>query len=223
MSVTDTALAAEHALGGALHHGCIYAAIMAAAELVKTSRSRAGLSGRALAARAGVAYSTVVRIESGQVDPTTGMLERLLAAADHRLVISADEVVPPELADLSSAWRAASDGEPRPDWTSLRAFIDTLALHPQWQARAIKRSPTAAGSDVMDNLLASIAEKIADDAGLSRPAWTLNVTPLREAWFTPGTPQMRESARASAPPQFAARNIWVSAESLWRGGELIEM
>lgn len=196
---------------------------MAAAELVKTSRRRAGLSGRALAARAGVAYSTVVRIESGQVDPTTGMLERLLAAADHRLVISADEVVPPELADLSSAWRTASDGEPRPDWTSLRAFIDALALHSQWQARGIERSPTSTGSDVMDNLFASIAEKIADDAGLSRPAWTLNVTPLSEAWFTPGTPQMRESARASAPEQFAARNIWVSADSLWRRGELVGM
>jgi transcriptional regulator with XRE-family HTH domain len=43
---------------------------------------KAGLTQRQLAAAAGVAQSTVARIESGSVQPTLPMLYRLLAAAD---------------------------------------------------------------------------------------------------------------------------------------------
>lgn len=44
-------------------------------------RLAAGLSIRELAERAGVAVSTVWRIESGRLDPTVGMFNRLVAAA----------------------------------------------------------------------------------------------------------------------------------------------
>ena len=49
--------------------------------LLTSARVRAGLSQRELAARAGVAQSTVARIESGHADPAFSTLERLLAAA----------------------------------------------------------------------------------------------------------------------------------------------
>lgn len=53
-----------------------------AGALLTTARVRAGLSQRELAARAGVAQSTVARIESGHADPAFSTLERLIAAAD---------------------------------------------------------------------------------------------------------------------------------------------
>ena len=49
--------------------------------LLTSARVRAGLSQRELATRAGVAQSTVARIESGHADPAFSTLERLLAAA----------------------------------------------------------------------------------------------------------------------------------------------
>lgn len=55
------------------------------AELVRTARSRAGLTQRALAHRAGTAQSVVARIEGGHTDPSSETLTRLLDAAGMEL------------------------------------------------------------------------------------------------------------------------------------------
>ncbi|SRR6266540_2514022 len=52
-----------------------------AATLLRQARTRAGLSQRALARRAGTAQSVIARIERGQTSPTWETLERLLDAA----------------------------------------------------------------------------------------------------------------------------------------------
>jgi transcriptional regulator with XRE-family HTH domain len=51
-------------------------------------RRHAGLSQRALAAKAGVSAATVARIETGSVDPTLATLLRLLAAAGVTLTVT---------------------------------------------------------------------------------------------------------------------------------------
>lgn len=51
------------------------------ASLVLAARTRAGLSQRTLAERAGTAQSVVARIESGMVSPTWVTLTRLVEAA----------------------------------------------------------------------------------------------------------------------------------------------
>lgn len=214
--MTSGRLGGPQASSGIEVIGSIYAVIMQAPKILREARTRAGLSGRTLAQRAGVAHSTVVRIEAGQVDPTTGMLQRLLAAAGHRLVLGVDSSRMPELADLATAWRRAPDQQIRPDWTSLRSFVDAITRMPEGSAWAIARPPAPSGSEVVDNLLAGIAEKVADDAGIARPDWTLEVVPLYDPWFTPSTPHMRNAARARTPSQLAQRNIWVSNETLWR-------
>jgi len=53
-----------------------------AAALLRQARTRAGLSQRALARRAGTAQSVIARIESGHTSPTWETLERLLDAAN---------------------------------------------------------------------------------------------------------------------------------------------
>jgi transcriptional regulator with XRE-family HTH domain len=57
-----------------------------AANLVREARSRAGLSQRALATRAGTAQSVVARIEGGQTSPSWVTLAALLGAAGFELV-----------------------------------------------------------------------------------------------------------------------------------------
>jgi transcriptional regulator with XRE-family HTH domain len=170
----------------------------------------------ALAGRAGVAYSTVSRIEHGRMDPTIGMLTRLLEAAGRDLEVSTRESAIPHLADLADAWRTDSSGQDRPDWTRLRAFLDLLMLRPSLAGPATLRAPAPSGSPFMDNLLAGIAERICDDAGVPRPAWTRRVPPLRQQWVSPGTARGRAEAAAATPSQFSARGIVLKADSLWR-------
>ena len=62
------------------------------AEKVRYARWWAGLSATQLARTAGVATSTVTRIESGQLDPTVSVATRLLEATGRSLLVDAKTV-----------------------------------------------------------------------------------------------------------------------------------
>lgn len=59
---------------------------MNAAALLRTARTRAGLTQQALAVAAGTSQSAVAAIESGRKQPTVATLDRLLTAAGTELV-----------------------------------------------------------------------------------------------------------------------------------------
>lgn len=59
---------------------------MDAAALLRTARSRAGLSQRALASAARTSQSAIAAIEAGRKQPTVATLERLMQAAGTELV-----------------------------------------------------------------------------------------------------------------------------------------
>lgn len=196
-----------------------------AAELLRQQRARAGLSVRGLAAAAAVSPSTVSRIERGTIDPTTTTLARLLAAAGAELelvVRPAGSAVGPaasgvHLAALAGAWTSVPGRGASPDWARLRAFVDHLARDPARAAAAIAEPPPLGRSSTVNALLAGIADKVADDHGLPRPAWTSAPgRRLRRPWCAPGTPSMRRRAREAAAPQLLAHNVVVAADSLWR-------
>ena len=68
----------------------------------------------------------------------------------------------------------------------------------------------------MDALLAGIADKLADDARLTRPAWTKRTSRLESEWSAPGTPAMLAARRATTPPQLKERRLVLDEASLWR-------
>jgi len=185
------------------------------ATLVHEAREHAGLSRKTLAKRAGVPVSTVSRIEDGHVDPTTTMLRRVLAAAGRTLDLATGDVPRESLAALTDAWSETRAGA-KIDWTRLRALLDALHAHPERLGAAISTPPPRSGNDRLDNLLAGIAEKLADDAGTARPRWCAAIHALPAPWEPPGTARMKAAARNSAPPQFKARNIWLAEHALWR-------
>ena len=187
----------------------------AAAALVARIRADAGLSRRAVAARAGVPASTVSRIEAGRSDPTLTMLDRIAAAAGRRLELADRSLPSPSLAGLAE--RAISCPGRRVDWTRIRGLLDWLRERPDRVARAIDDPPPRTGDQRLDALLAGIAEKVADDADVARPRWCGAVPGLEKPWEAPGTPRMRAAAAAAVPPQLAARNIWLAERDLWRG------
>ena len=149
-------------------------------------------------------------------DPTFGMLQRILRAAQADLDVTAQPLPTLSLARLSDAWFTTRWGGTI-DWTSLRAALDELALHPDALESAIATPPPRSGNARLDSLLAALAEKMADDAGLPRPAWCGTVPALAEPWKAPGTPRMVARAAANAPEQFRRRNILLSEAELWQG------
>jgi transcriptional regulator with XRE-family HTH domain len=191
---------------------------MDAGELLSRARQDAGLSRSALAARAGVPTSTVSRIEAGSTDPTLTMLTRLIAAAGRQLSVTIDGTAPSRGPAIDSLTDAYAPGGPirKVNWPRLRGFLDQLHTHPELTAGAIESPPHRTGDAAFDALLAGIAEKLADDAGLPRPRWTRSVPPSPTPWETPGTPTRIRRARAQTPAQLAARNIWLATHDLWR-------
>ncbi|MFN3254796.1 MAG: helix-turn-helix domain-containing protein [Ilumatobacter sp.] len=162
-----------------------------------------------------VAYPTISRIENGHDDLRRDTLMKIAAALGKRLVPTFEARTMIRLADI---------GVPRdtdePDWTRLRSFADQIALHPEWTAAAIADAPSS-GSPLMSNLLAAIAEKLADDSGIQRPGWTKEVAPLESPWEAPATPQRRATNAENTPAQFAARRITLAERAIWRDRELI--
>ena len=193
------------------------------ADLVRNARQSAGMSARALAKLAQVPPSTVLRIENGQVDPTFGMLRRLLDAAGQDLRLQSIRRSSlrrsPFLAELADAWVESPDEHP--DWTRIRSFLDFLALHPDHVERAIIRRPPKSKSPVLDTLLAGVAEKLADDARIGRPAWTRRTPGLSEEWSPFGTPRLIAMWREAAPHQLLDRGLVIDEPSLWRDPETV--
>ena len=124
----------------------------------------------------------------------------------------------PQIAELTDAWYTDRAGQDQPDWTRLRAFIGHLDRHPELAPSAIRARAHPSGSLFFDNLLAAVAEKIADDAGVPRPAWTKRTPHLSEHWVTFGTPRMRAADEAATPEQLRERHIFIPLKSLWRNG-----
>ena len=171
--------------------------VVSGAALLRQARTNAGLSRRALAAKAGVPTSTVSRIEDEHSDPTLSTLDRLVGAAGGRLVVEiADGDQPPTIAELATAVDR-DPGRLKIDWTRLRAFADWAAQHPDALGDAIADPPARTGTP-LDAVLAAFAEQLADEHGVERPRWTRAVGALREPWSPPGTPRIRGRARIDA-------------------------
>ncbi len=185
------------------------------AAILRDARTDAGLSRRALAAKAGVPTSTVSRVEEGLSDPTLGMLARLVDAAGSDLVVECrskdDRFI---LAELATAWSDKA-GRLKIDWTRLRAFVDRIQQDPGALSDAIA-DPPARTHPLLNAILAALAEQLADENGVDRPKWTRAFGPLDEPWAPPATPRMRASFEKSTPAAFRRRNLVLSRSALFR-------
>lgn len=189
--------------------------VVSGAALLRQARTNAGLSRRALAAKAGIPTSTVSRIEDELSRPTLSMLDRLVGAAGGRLVVKiVGRDDRPTIAQLATAVDRNA-GRLKIDWTRLRGFADWTAQHPDALGDAIA-DPPARTATPLDAILAAFAEQLADEHGVKRPRWTRAVGPIREPWSPPATPRMRAVAEASTPEPFRRRNLTLARTALFR-------
>jgi len=164
---------------------------------------------REVAALAGIAPSTVSRLERGLiVDPTVGTLSMMLEASGVALRLEAVRT----LRYLSRS----IDRHGEPDFMALTTWADGLRKRPWEAATAISLGPDDGTEPRLANLLAAMAEKTADDHGLRRPEWCNAIAPLSEPWESPGTARHRQRARAEALRQFRDRQIFLSGTNVWR-------
>jgi len=178
-------------------------------ELLRGAREGGGRSMREVATLAGLAPSTVSRLERGLiVDPTIRTLSTILEASGVALRWEPVRT----LRHLSRA----VDRNGEPDFMLLANWADGLRKRPWQAATAISLGPDPDTDQRLANLLAAMAEKTADDHGLPRPEWCSAISPLRTPWESPGTNRHRERAREEAPQQFRDRQIFLSSTNIWR-------
>lgn len=143
-----------------------------ATTLVRAARRSARLTQAQLAERARVDQSRVSRSESGDEDPRFATLDRLLAAAGHRLYAA-----PTRRDDSASAAEGIRE--------SLSAGLPDIALRHLIQLgddleaeRGLSRAvlavaePIPTGDPVWDAAIAALVDWRLADAGLPLPDWT---------------------------------------------------
>lgn len=191
-----------------------------AAEAIRTARTCAGISQAALARRAGIAQSTISRIEHEEIDPTWSTMQSLLAAAGwvaNPQPTGAAQLLPPATVsramarslrkgDSESAIRDLTEGVGR-----LIRVSESGERIPEW-ATAQPKNPL--GQPPWDTFLATAFAYGMERAGQEAPQWMLDVPPLPHE-TSPGDdpePEFRGWLRARTPAVFLKKNILSRAE-----------
>lgn len=185
--------------------------------MVRQIRADAGLSVRALAEAAGVAASTVHRIERGEFQPTVPTLRRIVEAAGMLLriepqldysisIVGLARSIRTDLARGDQAWPVRKAAELAGRFR--RADPDT-------QRRMIAAEPPETGDPRWDAFLAALAEWLAVRADLPTPPWTLQSDRyLRRGWWVTPMTSMRAWEYAGSPASFQSRGVYLHRDSL---------
>jgi transcriptional regulator with XRE-family HTH domain len=190
---------------------------MQPADLVRELRERAGLSVRALAEAAGVAGSTIHRIEQGRLRPTVELLDRITEAAGARLQVSAKPDSAVSLVGLAQAMREdLANGDTT--WPVRRAAEFVHRFHhsdPDRRRRMIAARPPDTGDERWNAFVAALAEWLAVTGDVSTPTWAHEPDRyLGYGWWITSMRSMRAWEYAGSPVSFQIRGIYIHRDSL---------
>jgi len=184
---------------------------------VRQIRSEAQLSLRALAQAAGLATSTVHRIERGELQPTMDTLERIAEAAGTRLRVEAELDYAASLVGLARSIRVAIiDGdESRPVRMAAEFAHRFESVDAAARARMISAEPPPSGDPRWDAFLGALAEWLAVRIGAPVPDWALHDGRfLRRGWWVTPMPSLRAWEYAGSPASFQIRGVYLHRDSL---------
>lgn len=185
--------------------------------LVRKIRSEAELSFRALAAAAGVATTTVHRIEQGEIDPRVGTLERIAAAAGTRLHIGSEVDYAASIVGLALSIRSAiSEGdETRPVRMAAELVNRFGAGDAPTRSGMISAEPPPTGDARWDAFVAALAEWLAVRTGVPAPPWAYHKDRyLGRGWWVTPMGSMRAWEYAGSPASFRIRGVYLHRDSL---------
>ena len=190
-----------------------------AGDLLKHSRSQAGLTQRELAAKAGVSNSEVARIESYRVQPSIPVLGRLLDVLGLGVGISGEyrdnRASANGIAESIKAEVAANNDQ--------RAFLAWLVLLDDLSAvtsvrllELVRDPPLPTGDSRYDELIAGLVEYVCEAKAVDPPPWVDEPWRTTEQWYVSGLPGLYEFEREESPPPFAKRGVYLLERSLSR-------
>lgn len=185
--------------------------------LVRRIRSEAKLSFRALAAAAGVATTTVHRIEQGEIDPRVGTLERIAQAAGTRLHIESEVDYAGSIVGLALSIRSAiAEGDKtRPVRMAAELVKRYGTGDAPTRSRMISAEPPTTGDDQWDAFVAALAEWLAVQAGDPAPPWAYHKDRfLERGWWVTPMESMRAWEYAGSPASFRIRGVYLHRDSL---------
>ena len=190
---------------------------MEPAEFVRRARSESQLSLRSLAQAAGVATSTVHRIEQGELHATVDILQRIVETAGMRLHIDVRPDYATSLVGFALAVRERlAEGDP----SRLVAMAAELvrryrAADAAARRRMIAAEPPPTGDSRWDAFMAGLAEWMAVRACDPVPAWAHHEDRyLRYGWWLTPMTSMRAWEYAGTPASFQTRGIFLHRDSL---------
>jgi transcriptional regulator with XRE-family HTH domain len=190
---------------------------MEVAGLVRNVRMDAGLSVRALAEAAGVAASTVHRIEQGGLQPTVETLTRILEAAGVRLHVEPHVDYSASIVGLARSIREdiARDDTTLPVRKTAELVHRFGRANPDTRDRMITARPPETGDPRWDAFLGALAEWLAVQADIPAPPWARDADRyLRRGWWITHMKSMRAWEYAGSPASFQSHGVYVHRDSL---------
>ena len=185
------------------------------ADLLITARRQSGLTQAQMAKIAKTTQSAIAAYEAGRREPTVPVLQRMLEATGHNLVIAfeADENIY-RIADLARDIRKtpAKNGERR-----LRLVFEFLRDVNESQQLSLRFAvePMATGDRRFDALLAAITEDSCVNGGVAPPSWVFaNKRFLDEAWWVSDLKSARVQALVNTPASFRRRGVMIDRHDL---------
>ena len=185
--------------------------------LVRQLRSEAGLSLRELAAASDLAVSTIHRTEKGDLHPTVGTLEQIVAATGRRLRLDVSPDSAGSVLGLGLVLRQELEaGE------SVTVVRRAAELASRFESAAesnragmVVAEPPSVGAVEWDAFLGGLAEWLAVRVGSEPPTWTESPTRfLDHGWWVTPMASLRAWEYAGTPVSLKRRGVFLHRESL---------
>ena len=185
------------------------------ADLLITARRQSGLTQAQMAKIAKTTQSAIAAYEAGRREPTVPVLQRMLEATGHNLLIAfeADENVY-RIADLA---RDIRETPSKNSQRRLRLVFEFLLDINESQQLSLRFAvePMATGDRRFDALLAAITEDSCVRGGVAPPSWVFaNKRFLDEAWWVSNLKSARAQALVNTPASFRRRGVMIDRHDL---------
>jgi len=185
------------------------------ADLLIAARRQSGLTQAQMARIAKTTQSAIAAYEAGRREPTVPVLQRMLEATGHNLVIAfeADENVY-RIADLARDIRRTPAKNSQRRLRLVFEFLRDVGESQQLSLR-FAVEPEATGDRRFDALLAAITEDSCVRGGVAPPSWVFAKQRfLNEAWWVSDLKSARAQALVNTPASFRRRGVMIDRHDL---------
>ena len=184
------------------------------ADLLIAAREKSGLTQTQMARIAKTSQSAIAAYEAGDREPTVPVLQRMLAATGHNLMIAfeADRNIY-RVADLARDIRKTSikNRERR-----LRLVFEFLReVDAKKLTLRVAVEPESTGDQRFDAMLAALSEDLCVSNGVSPPSWVFaDQRFLDSAWWVSNLKSARTRALVNAPASYRRRGVMIDRHDL---------